>query len=1343
MLLSLSALPYVLASAPQAGFATAVFACSDKSTVTAYTTVTVFDPELVEIRAGCTVQSLRMSCADKLTPRAIVVLVERTAVPGTVELDCAVTGGNITIESANIGCQTMPPANLNPTATPAVPWLPTPTAMAGGQGLSLRGSLYHTTVLIVDSCISSSVAGSEDPFTAPLQAGVALAGVVVEFTNVTVLRSVLAGYGVNESDAAGLAVTATMRSGGITLQTCVVAAATVGIPRVSWVVTPINATHNASAMVVDDQPWPASARGLYALSVGPWWFVDVLDTYLYAVTASTYHARAVDVGVNRAFVVLQQRVIDALADTTTPDGRPGIVSQLLTITNSTLSASTSCGAYAVGRCSTAALRHDGALASRVVLAGPTLAADGAGNTSAVLVTGHTELSSIELYGAKVTATGGPYEGAALVLDGAVTRSAVTVANESALTATVGSGVSKAVSGVAITGASNNATLVVISATVTVTAPATVAAATGLAAQAFARGTLTLLRATVTASGATASSGVAFGAVSRSSVSVESSSIDGATNTFVWQAVDNFTRCILDTNTFTGTNAWVSPLWTPDSTVRFMSRCNTHAAAVYNPPGANLIVACGQCVIDRHCNPAYTLSSTQVNGTCGCDCNETIAATFRVNARCEPLSTYSRELTQSGEEATVTKTISLPRPVSRTRDNTVTDTIEETSSIDVTFTAEATDSFGGTVSQEPSPSRTFSGHRVSPSANISGSLSKSRTKGNFTKSLGSTVSEELNTTVSKSESMELPIPPFMTPFERALHAAGISQSTAQGLEPAADIAGALVGAASAVQANKGVNVVRIARVTQCEHQELRDDPHFLPRVTWAEVGVPFETGRTRLRYVKTALMMPVAYVLAAHAVPVTLLLRRPFWVRARTVSGIVAVVLHLYFLPTVAHYGVFVAARGSDPADVWIGLAAFFGALLVGLFPILALTKMPSVYLAFRMFDRGARDFERAYVRFYLIEDLLVAITIGALTGAAPRLRDSCSGLGIGVGTVCLFHLGYVLFVHPMDRLIVVAFAVLVAAGQVALAAAAVGGTTDDRAVRALGILSMVQVSLIFLQVPVMLWWRCSSSQRKAVKYGAGKRDGEDETLGLFEQELLATVARHGKDPAETAEERRRRKEVERQHKKMEAIEMAVVDDRKKDLHADDGGFTALTFYESSDDEEDAWSADPDKGRETALLRLPMNNSGGSPGRAGSKRSAPAYGNGKHRGMSAAEIAHKFPAMAKTAAMQRRSAPPPPPRPGMPQAMPLRPDVQAFNPLSDRRSPDRPKPPPPPPTPRGASSPSKGGTPSPPRKPSALRPKDPFRVTRSERHAVAAALHARSSGKHSRKESESDEDDDVL
>jgi hypothetical protein len=683
-----------------------------------------------------------------------------------------------------------------------------------------------------------------------------------------------------------------------------------------------------------------------------------------------------------------------------------------------------------------------------------------------------------------------------------------------------------------------------------------------------------------------------GPVHNSTLSVTSTTMSGFGSGVMWAGGgSNSTTVYLNTVTFgsplTSTKAWVTSgaawnITNATHTKYFISQCVRVGLTNFVPSGTTTEVACGKCVIWQHCNEQYTIASPVIAGKCTCDCSKAVTSNFRVDSRCTPYSTFTNTIgTETKSRGTVTRTKPYVSHTFVTRTNLASSTPTSTTTRSAPATATA---FGNSTTRSsslslPHNTKTMalttstslthhtsseSRHRVSPTLRES----NSRTRSN---SLRSTATRTYPGSATISATYVAPGPPYLTPLEEALVAIGFSRMTAKGLEGAVCVAAALTGLVSPVQGGKGLSIAANARILHCEYNAHR--PELVePKLPWWRVVVPFGLGSAPLGYVRAAIVVSALLVAVIDTVLVTVMLRLPFWIRLRVLIGAVAVLFHGYFLPTAALASGLVFSRGTEAADIAVAALGIVSTAVLASLPAVALTFMPSLYLAFRLFDRNARRYDQWWVRFYIIEDSLVTCAASVLLGIMPGDHVACSSIGLAVCALWVGHVVYLLVTRPIQRRVTLVFAIVVGFLQLMVCAAAAATALDANALPAVGWLTVVQMSFLLLLLPVMMYWRFAVTQRR--KFRA--RDEGDPTLlsrtvdgiaiadsaghvGFLEAERLATEARFGPDPAAADRKSQHQRRIEKELKRKEAIERALLDERDKQLKSIAGQFAALTF----------------------------------------------------------------------------------------------------------------------------------------------------------------------------------------
>jgi hypothetical protein len=354
-----------------------------------------------------------------------------------------------------------------------------------------------------------------------------------------------------------------------------------------------------------------------------------------------------------------------------------------------------------------------------------------------------------------------------------------------------------------------------------------------------------------------------------------------------------------------------------------------------------------------------------------------------------------------------------------------------------------------------------------------------------------------------------LPPRPSALALALDALGTSTAVQDLATYVTAISSALAAAIVVTHATKGANVARIAQVVDCGFSE-----HWLkPPVVDVVYNAPVGLKNDRLKYLKGAILTSLFLALFPQMVTVTLLHWMPYRVRVRSVCGVVSVIFFAYFLPSAVGPSVLVVLHAATELDRLLGALGIVTCALALACPMAALTKMPSVYLAFRMFDRGARSYDKLVIRFYVLEDVGVAMLVAAIIACGPNdmKTEGCVGVGVAAAAVLLCHLLYLVWLHPYQRALQNAFALLLATGQLVLAVLSTAAATTPSMLRYVGVAALVQMSGVFVQLVVMFLWF-------AVKKYRRRFHGQEAKPSWLDIEEELTEARYGPSPQRLKEE---------------------------------------------------------------------------------------------------------------------------------------------------------------------------------------------------------------------------------
>jgi hypothetical protein len=355
----------------------------------------------------------------------------------------------------------------------------------------------------------------------------------------------------------------------------------------------------------------------------------------------------------------------------------------------------------------------------------------------------------------------------------------------------------------------------------------------------------------------------------------------------------------------------------------------------------------------------------------------------------------------------------------------------------------------------------------------------------------TITDELVPTETVSTTMGAAFSPYRTVLARAMNAAGLSDANANRVAIASSVVFALLSFATPLVANKGINLDMITSAVEC-HFDPFDETLTIP--PYRQVMYPYPVGSGPLAYARGAVCTAVAMIAVPQCITACILRFLKFHYKLRVVCGLIAVTTCAYFAGTAAYYGSLMVAVGSSMGERLVGGGALVMVLAVIGFPGYAVTSMPSLYLAYRMFDRGARCYDVLSVRLYLLVDVFVSCLFGAidairfpLTKEQRDERTDWRGYGksamSGVhpanpmacvsvcGVMCLVaagYVGYIVAYRPVADQWQLLFLLLLSLVQVAVAAASATAVYVPGALEVLGLLAILQLCLLGCMVVAVL-----------------------------------------------------------------------------------------------------------------------------------------------------------------------------------------------------------------------------------------------------------------------------------
>jgi hypothetical protein len=438
----------------------------------------------------------------------------------------------------------------------------------------------------------------------------------------------------------------------------------------------------------------------------------------------------------------------------------------------------------------------------------------------------------------------------------------------------------------------------------------------------------------------------------------------------------------------------------------------------------------------------------------------------------------------------------------------------------------------TESTTPPPSKT---RRPSTSRSVNTSVSESplstRTASRSVTLLATpssrlTDTAEVVPTRSATESFAVEVPPYRTVLARAMNAAGFSDANAYRLSAVSSAVLGLTAFVMPLTGNKGANLERIAGSVECQFDQF-DDTLLIP--PYRDVVYPYTVGRGPLAHFKGAIITTLALILVPQAVTALVLRRLPFHYKLRVVCGVVAVACLVYFAGTAAYYSTLVITAGGSFGERMIGVLGVLVTATVVAFPAGAVTSMPTLYLAYRMFDRGARRYDQLAVRLYLFVDVaaacLFALAAGIRLPLTAEERDAQTrwrGFGhqakttvfsadklfcsLSAGMAVLVAAGYVVYIlsfRPLADRAQLAFVLILAVIQLAVAVTALVTVHVPHALLVLGVLSLAQLVVVCSMVAVVLLIRAvRQSRREAERTAQEFEENKEAAMADKEMPLL-------------------------------------------------------------------------------------------------------------------------------------------------------------------------------------------------------------------------------------------------
>jgi hypothetical protein len=148
-------------------------------------------------------------------------------------------------------------------------------------------------------------------------------------------------------------------------------------------------------------------------------------------------------------------------------------------------------------------------------------------------------------------------------------------------------------------------------------------------------------------------------------------------------------------------------------------------------------------------------------------------------------------------------------------------------------------------------------------------------------------------------------------------------------------------------------------------------------------------------------------------------------------------------------------------------------------PIADSGKSISFLHTFVIFFDNVRSVRILPVRLLYVEDVLVSCLVSMLSAIPARTTAGCTALAALVACLVLLHGGYLLYYRPYQARLEFAFACLNVTSFIALSVCVIGSLhSPGKFATPLGLVSLVNQSLFFIQGPILLYWSYAVRSRR-------------------------------------------------------------------------------------------------------------------------------------------------------------------------------------------------------------------------------------------------------------------------
>jgi hypothetical protein len=323
---------------------------------------------------------------------------------------------------------------------------------------------------------------------------------------------------------------------------------------------------------------------------------------------------------------------------------------------------------------------------------------------------------------------------------------------------------------------------------------------------------------------------------------------------------------------------------------------------------------------------------------------------------------------------------------------------------------------------------------------------------------------------------------------ALEATGLDATAAEAVAGGATAAVVASSAANPGAASKGANLANIVAITDCAFGEDSLEPSTM------EVVVPLAIGDAPTRRLYGGLLTTTGFTGMFYGIDI-LLSTADAPRKFRRIMAIVSGAMACYMMPSASTFAVTLMRHGTSTTDTVVGLIGMAAIGLIIVCPAYIIhkqlntimkpgEKMASAtdfdtkwFFPFLVLAEGCIDTTSTVRRHMFTEDLLVAVSIGAISGYQPE-ESQCSTIGYLILLVATLHLGYSVFIRPFDSAVDSFFMIAIAIGQVLACVCAIVAVSRPGMMTLVGYLSVIQSALFAAQSVAIGIVGCITSFRK-------------------------------------------------------------------------------------------------------------------------------------------------------------------------------------------------------------------------------------------------------------------------